>query len=206
MKQQLLVVVVAVAMMGGCARSPTSPDAPGRSDCGLFSPQRSSPYVLPFEVGQSFFTARTVEHGNPQRYAIDWLMPVRTPVVAARAGLVIEVEAQWSDDDHTFGHENHVFILHEDGTVGRYHHLTKDSALAVAGARVVQGQRIALSGNSGNSDAPHLHFDVVREACDVPWPAPFNRPCQSTVPMTFRNTSPHPCGIQSLTTYRAEPY
>jgi len=47
-------------------------------------------------------------------------------------------------------------------------------------------------------------FDVVQTACVGAWPGDaFNAPCQSTVPIVFRNTKPHACGIQTGETYAA---
>ena len=51
-------------------------------------------------------------------------------------------------------------ILHEDGTTGEYYHLLKDGALVDVGDEVRAGQKIALSGNTGHTTIPHLHFAV----------------------------------------------
>ena len=209
MTRYVFALIAVGVVMGGCGgQSPLSPGpvSPDRSDCQLFPAQASSSYVLPYAVGQASFVVRTVEHGGPQRYAIDFLRPIASVIVAARAGRVVETEAQWTDTDHTFGHENHVFVQHDDGTVARYFHLTEGGAVVELGQAVSQGQRIGLSGNSGNSTAPHLHFDVVEARCGKPWPeGPYNDRCQGTVPVTFRNTKPHACGLVSSDTYVAQP-
>ena len=57
-------------------------------------------------------------------------------------------------------------VLHDDWTTGEYYHLKKDGVLVEVGDRVVAGQKIGLSGNTGNSALPHLHFGVYRAA---PW-------------------------------------
>ena len=207
MRRSVLAVIVG-ASVAGCSSSPSAPaqpPSPSRPDCTVFPPQGTSPYILPYETGEAFFVGRTFEHGDPQRYAIDWLMPTNTALIAARAGRVIAVESRWADDDHTFGHENHVFIQHDDGTVGRYFHVTTGGVQVAVGEAVRRGQRIGRSGNTGNSTAPHLHFDVVQMACTTPWPGELDRPCQRTVPVTFVNTKPNPCGIQTHETYPAGP-
>jgi hypothetical protein len=81
-------------------------------------------------------------------------MPVGTDILAMRAGLVVRVEESYYDGDHVPGHENHVNVQHEDGTVARYAHLTNLGALVQVGDLVQQGQPIGLSGDTGNSRAP----------------------------------------------------
>ena len=204
-RQQMLAVLVSLGMVG-CGGSPSAPAMPGavdRQDCGQFPPQSASPYILPYERGQALFAGRTIEHGDPQRYSIDWVAPMNTPVIAARSGRVMATESRWADTDHTFGHENYVFVGHDDGTVARYFHLATGGALVSAGEQVTQGQQLGRSGNSGNSTAPHLHFDVVGAMCPNRWPDNFGSACQRTMPITFRNTKAHPCGIQTNEVYEA---
>ncbi|NOT08928.1 MAG: M23 family metallopeptidase [Gemmatimonadales bacterium] len=70
-------------------------------------------------------------------------------------------------------------------------HLTFGGALVSPGNVVTQGQPIGLSGDNGNSSEPHLHFAVVING--------------HTVPVTFRNTRPHPTGLVEGESYSAEP-
>ena len=168
-------------------------------------------YVLPYAVGQQFRVNRTFEHYDVALndgvglYAIDFALPLRTPVHAARAGVVVAVEERFSDDDRAEYHENWVMIRHADGTVARYIHLTIDGALVQVGDRVLQGEQIGLSGNSGPSSDPHLHFDV--QTCGPNLPPAYNSPpCGMTVPVSFRNTAVHSCGLQSRSSYTAQPF
>jgi murein DD-endopeptidase MepM/ murein hydrolase activator NlpD len=58
------------------------------------------------------------------------------------------------------GYGNYVTLIGTDGLVTKYAHL--DSVLAASGQTVKKGDVIALSGNTGNSTGPHLHFEALR--------------------------------------------
>ncbi|MFJ9038959.1 transglycosylase family protein [Streptomyces sp. NPDC102406] len=82
---------------------------------------------------------------------VDFAVPTGTSVRSVAAGQV--VSAGWGG---AYGYQ--VVIRHADGRYSQYGHL---SALSVkSGQRVVEGQRIARSGSTGNSTGPHLHFEV----------------------------------------------
>lgn len=57
---------------------------------------------------------------------------------------------------------NHVIIRHHDGTYAEYLHLKQNGAHVNLGDTVQAGQAIALSGNTGYTSRPHLHFAVFR--------------------------------------------
>jgi murein DD-endopeptidase MepM/ murein hydrolase activator NlpD len=164
-----------------------------------FPRSESSEYVLPFQPSTTRLVWRTTSHFNPGNrgvglYAIDFEMPIGTPVLAARAGKVVAVQTKFHDGNDTDLKENFVMVRHVDGTVARYIHLKKNGVLVRLGAKVRQGQRIAFSGNTGQSGGPHLHFDVQR--CGPNLPPNYNRlPCGMTVPITFRNAGPNACGL-----------
>jgi murein DD-endopeptidase MepM/ murein hydrolase activator NlpD len=61
---------------------------------------------------------------------------------------------------------NFVLIAHEDGTLGEYMHLAPSGVLVHAGDQVTRGQPLALSGNTGFSSTPHLHFQVLTAGTD----------------------------------------
>jgi len=145
----------------------------------------------------------TLANGGVGLYAIDIPMPIGTPVHAMRGGEVVAIEERFSNDDRADFHENWVFIRHSDGTIGRYFHITTDGALVNVGDIVRQGDRIALSGNSGPSTGPHLHVDV--QSCGPNLPPAYNRaPCGQTVPLNFRNTESQSCGLNQGRAHRAE--
>ena len=98
------------------------------------------------------------------RYALDFAVEPGTPVSAARAGTVMQVEDGFRASGLAYGEyakrANIIRILHDDGTMALYAHLAHGGALVRQGQQVQAGQRIGLSGNTGYSTAPHLHFVV----------------------------------------------
>ena len=128
-------------------------------------------YMLPYENGKSYRVLQgygsRFSHVGLEQYAVDFNMSVGTPVHAARAGVVARIEES-SDkgcwDDGCGAYANYIVILHDDGTTGEYYHLQQNGALIDVGDHIVAGQKIALSGNTGHTTMPHLHFAVYRAA------------------------------------------
>ena len=115
--------------------------------------------------------------GAKSRYAMDIAMPEGTPIIAARGGVVVKTEnAQTGRGTDPSG--NFVRVLHDDGTMGVYLHLKRGSVRVREGQRVAVGSALALSGNTGNSSGPHLHFVVQRNTGLglVSIPYQFNQP------------------------------
>lgn len=125
-------------------------------------------YRVPFEPGRAFTVSQgwhgIASHRDVQsRYAIDIAMPEGTVVVAARGGVVMDVDEDFfgAGTDDTFkDRANQVRILHDDGSMGVYAHLAEASVIVAPGERVPAGAKLALSGNTGYSSGPHLHFAV----------------------------------------------
>ncbi len=104
-------------------------------------------YTVPLKTG----TRTQKLHGFN---GIDIGVPVGTPVYAAAAGTVISVKnGAWNG-----GYGNYVVISHSNGSQTLYAHNSKN--LVSVGEKVSQGDQIALSGNTGKSTGPHLHFEV----------------------------------------------
>ena len=115
------------------------------------------------KVGQAF--GGSFSHNDAQnRYAVDFAAPIGTPVLAARDGQVMQVESDFDkaglNSEKYGGRANFVRILHDDGSMAVYAHLQNSGVLARVGQRVRAGQQIGLSGNTGFTSGPHLHFAV----------------------------------------------
>ena len=101
---------------------------------------------------------------DENRHAVDFATPVGTPVLAARDGVVMQVEAGFAegglDRPEDMARANVVRILHDDGSMAVYAHLAPGGTDVRPGERIRRGQRIGRSGNTGYSGGPHLHFVV----------------------------------------------
>ncbi|MFD8022768.1 M23 family metallopeptidase [Streptomyces lavendulae] len=86
----------------------------------------------------------------------DFAVPVGTPVKAAAAGTVVKAGPNGGGDGPAYG--NAVVIKHANNTYSQYAHLSKIQVRI--GQKVSVHQQIALSGNTGNSSGPHLHFEI----------------------------------------------
>ena len=119
-------------------------------------------YIRPISGGRqsSGFGRRTAPTKGASTYhkGIDWATPTGTPVYASCGGTV--TKAGWGS-----GYGYVVYIDHEDGRQTRYGHLSK--VLVSVGQTVKQGERIALSGNTGVSTGPHLHFEILINGTQV---------------------------------------
>jgi murein DD-endopeptidase MepM/ murein hydrolase activator NlpD len=114
-----------------------------------------------WELGQEF-NGEYSHHDEQNRYAVDFIVPVGTQVLAARAGVVMETIANYDGGGHNAKvyatRANFIRILHDDGSMGLYAHLKEDGILVHPGQRVGLGEPIGYSGNTGFSSGPHLHF------------------------------------------------
>ncbi|MFE2477277.1 M23 family metallopeptidase [Streptomyces sp. NRRL F-2747] len=86
----------------------------------------------------------------------DFACPVGTPVKAASAGTVVKAGPNGGGDGPAYG--NAIVIKHANNTYSQYAHLSKIKVRI--GQKVAKGSQIALSGNTGNSSGPHLHFEI----------------------------------------------
>jgi murein DD-endopeptidase MepM/ murein hydrolase activator NlpD len=136
-------------------------------------PDENARYVLPFPAGRQFrinqgFDGEFSHTDIQNKYAVDIGMPEGTPVLAARDGVVMTVDNDFYGnglDMSEYGDRaNNVRIAHADGTMAVYAHLQLESARVQVGDTVRAGDVLALSGDTGYTNGPHLHFAVQRNS------------------------------------------
>jgi murein DD-endopeptidase MepM/ murein hydrolase activator NlpD len=98
-------------------------------------------------------------------FAYDFQMPMGTPVVAARDGIVALIKTDSSvggADKAYIDDANFISVYQEDGSIANYFHLSKNGSMVEEGQRIKKGDIIGYSGNTGFTSGPHLHFEVVQ--------------------------------------------
>lgn len=113
----------------------------------------------------SFGPEETETHKGNNSYGYDFHIPVGTPVLAMESGKVIRIIQHLQkahQDKDKMAETNTIEVIHQDGTVARYSHLSPNSAMVKLCQDIREGHQIALSGNVGYSKAPHLHVDIFR--------------------------------------------
>lgn len=132
---------------------------------GKFKEDSSFIYDLPFEQNKKIFLIQAYESSFSHKgeRALDFKVKNGTKICAARDGVVAsarEDSEKGGLKTENLSDGNYVTIKHDDGSVAHYWHLQKDGVLVNVGDTVKAGQVIGLSGNTGYSAFPHLHFEV----------------------------------------------
>ena len=145
----------------------------------LISPDTTYLYRLPFRKGKKYelsqgWNGKSSHRSESSRYALDFQLNVGEPVFAAREGVVVKA-IDWftkRGGSELRNAANRIVILHNDGTIASYAHLDYRGVLVREGERVSKGQKIGISGLTGFTRGPHLHF-VVRKERDIAIPVYF---------------------------------
>jgi len=126
-------------------------------------------YYLPVAPGQMVRVTQgyntRFSHKGKNAYSIDFALSIGSPVYAARDGVVVMVKdnsRRGGNRKAYRGMANSIIIYHNDGTFAHYVHLKYKGSVVKPGDRVVAGQLIGYSGNTGWTRGPHLHFMVTR--------------------------------------------
>lgn len=132
---------------------------------GKFKEDSSYIYLLPFENRKKVFLIQAYESSFSHKgeRALDFKVKKGTKICAARAGVVTAMREDSNKGGlkpENLSDGNYITIRHDDGSVAYYWHLKKDGVMVNVGDTVKAGQFIGLSGNTGYSAFPHLHFEV----------------------------------------------
>jgi murein DD-endopeptidase MepM/ murein hydrolase activator NlpD len=141
---------------------------------GIIKDDSSYVYALPYEnktthlLIQGYFS----HFSHKERAALDFKMKRGTKILAARDGVVVRVKEDGSKGGlnkkyRPYG--NNIVIQHADGSRAGYWHLQYNGALVNVGDSVKKGQVIALSGKTGYTALPHLHFLVWTVSSQGNW-------------------------------------
>ncbi|WP_434745847.1 murein DD-endopeptidase MepM [Candidatus Pantoea rara] len=124
-----------------------------RSGSGLARGFMRFPTVKQYRVSSNFnprrlnpVTGRIAPHKG-----VDFALPIGTPVLAVGDGEIVVAKNGGAAG-------NYVAIRHGRQYMTRYMHMKK--VLVKPGQKVKRGDRIGLSGNTGRSTGPHLHFEI----------------------------------------------
>lgn len=132
---------------------------------GVIKDDTSYVYALPYankashRVVQGYFG----HFSHKERAALDFKMKRGTKVLAARDGIVVRVKQDGNKGGMNKKYRpygNNIVIQHADGSRAGYWHLQFNGSLVKVGDTVKTGQAIALSGKTGYTALPHLHFLV----------------------------------------------
>jgi murein DD-endopeptidase MepM/ murein hydrolase activator NlpD len=133
---------------------------------GKFKDDSSYIFSLPFENKKKVFLIQAYDSkmSHKGEFALDFKVKKKTKICAARDGIVIAARKDSEKGGlkpENISDGNYISIQHYDGSVAHYWHLIKNGVLINVGDAITKGQVIGLSGNTGYSAFPHLHFEVV---------------------------------------------
>ncbi|MEU0069403.1 M23 family metallopeptidase [Streptomyces sp. NPDC006332] len=139
---------VQAAAKKAAAKKATAKKAAAKKKISWIDPVRKYTLTASFNQAGSLWHAK---HSGQ-----DFAVPSGTPVMAAHGGTVVKAGGNGGGDGPAYG--NAIVIKHGGGTYSQYAHLSRIDVRV--GQIVKTGQRIALSGDTGNTTGPHLHFEI----------------------------------------------
>lgn len=163
-----------------------------------------APFLLPFfpqagVLGRDLFLSNYTDQNPALDQILDWdcsdytydghhghdslvrsfrEQAVGVPVFAALPGVVVDAHDGEPDmnTELTPTEANYVVIDHGGGYLALYYHFRQGSVAVVPGQQVAAGTQLGLTGSSGYSNWPHLHFEMWK---DGKWFEPSAGPCRT---------------------------
>lgn len=150
------------AMLGGDILASNTPtdvfptDAPAMADDAAQSTGLSTEIPTSWPLATAGFVTQELQQAQTGTHpGVDIAVPQHSYIRASGAGVVLEAGA-----DSVYG----LYVLIEHGNSGYQSMYGHASRLFVApGDQIRQNEVIALSGNTGRSTAPHLHFEILQD-------------------------------------------
>ncbi len=126
----------------------------------------AKPFLGNFPISQKFgqnLNSFYEEAGLKGHQGIDFAMPNGTPVLSAVNGIVVNVSKDIQKGEGVYILSSDIFIYKTQQSFFNtiYWHLKDGSISVILGQKIVVGQQIGLSNNTGQSTGPHLHFGLV---------------------------------------------
>ncbi|GAL66621.1 M23 family metallopeptidase [Jejuia pallidilutea] len=127
-------------------------------------------YALPFSRGKQYkiiqgYNGDFTHNTKFSRYTLDFNLKIGDTINTSRDGVVIKIIEQHNKQGTTKKYRpygNHIIIYHKDNTFAQYVHLKQYGSLVKVGDSDKTNQPIALSGFTGLTTIPHLHFGVFK--------------------------------------------
>ena len=127
-------------------------------------------YSLPFKKGYEStmiqgYNGLFSHNGKFSAKTLDFTMNVGDTILASRDGIVVKISVEHNkqgttEDFRKYG--NYIMVYHNDNTFSQYVHLKQNGNLVAEGDSIKRNQPIALSGFTGLTTTPHLHFGVYK--------------------------------------------
>jgi Peptidase family M23/Dockerin type I domain len=119
-------------------------------------------------------------HGHDTSIRSFGYQDVGVPLFAILDGRVASIhDGEFDKSTSSGGTGNHVILVHKDGLRTLYWHFKKDSIIVQPNQWVRAGETLGMTGSSGSSTAPHLHFqsEYLNETEDWQWFEPNTGDC-----------------------------
>jgi murein DD-endopeptidase MepM/ murein hydrolase activator NlpD len=149
---------------------------------GVQAPRVEDPFDLKWPLQSVQVTSPFGKRGGDFHEGIDLRARIGTPVYAAQAGVVLYSNSKIR------GYGKMIVIKHDGKVATIYAHNSK--LLVRRGQHVKKGQKISISGNTGHSSGPHLHFEIRRGLYAVNPLEVLPRPEVAQAPSVRRRTRP----------------
>lgn len=122
-------------------------------------------YSLPFSAKIPLkIELNSIAHVGPYEYAVDFLMPEGSEVLAPRPGLVVKIkdDSNKGGPSKEFENDANYITLAHCNEFSQLVHFRKDGIFAKEGEEVKEGQLLGYTGSTGWTYEPHLHFMVFK--------------------------------------------